>query len=98
MIAKYMALSLPDDVRHGDPQTRRQLSSRLRLTGPAPNDGADVLPGNAAACRKGCPGHAPLRKHQLNARSVDGHALISVPDGNIVHHIFVLVKNLFWMY
>lgn len=63
MIAKYMALSLLDDLRHGDPQARRQLPGGLRLTGPAPNDGADVLPGNAAACRKGCPGHAPLRKH-----------------------------------
>lgn len=63
MIAKYMALPLLDDLRHGHAQARRQLCRRQRIARPPSDYRADVLPGNAAACRKGCPGHAPLRKH-----------------------------------
>lgn len=66
-----------DDLGHGNPQARRQLPGGLGFTGPAPDDGADVLPGNAAFLCIGRFGQSLFCKFGLDFHAADGHCLTS---------------------
>ena len=69
---------LLDNLRYADAETSGQFSSRPRLTSPAPEEIAQILPSHPAIFRKFRFCNSAFGENHLDAGGVDVHALTSI--------------------